>query len=465
MKKNLKNRLTIDPHTASRDTADAAPRGARNTQLTKPAGTSTLLVLAFVLGLIGCTNNDTAHEHDSYTCPMHPTVVSDRPGTCPVCGMDLVRKATPGEEVEITEDLQRLIKSPNEVIVGSVKTIRGEYKTVPLSINSQGVVTYDTRNIHTIPARVGGRLEKTYLNYEFQPVSKGQKIAEIYSPELITAQRELIFLLENDSENKSLIEAARRKLELLGLTARQVDALAQRKRVENTISVYSPYSGYVITGQPAPSAPVDKPAGQTNNAGMNDGMGASSSASPRVASRSEGSMTSAGAIVREGDYVSAGETLFTIVNSNALRIELNVPGRYTGAVQEGSKVELNFGNGDKEVGTVDFIQPFFGEGQEFMKIRVYTTETEGLHIGHLVNATINLQPRESLWIPKEAMLDLGTQKLVFLKDREVLKPKEVTTGITAEGMIEIKSGLASSDEIAANAHYLVDSEGFIRIED
>ena len=93
---------------------------------------------------------------------------------------------------------------------------------------------------------------------------------------------------------------------------------------------------------------------------------------------------------------------------------------------------------------------------------MYTSKTEGLHIGHLVNAKISLGSRESLWVPKEAVLDLGAQKIVFLKDRGTLKPKEVSAGITAQGMIEIKGGLASSEEIAANAHYLVDSESFIK---
>ena len=420
------------------------------------------LILLLILTACG-QSGDHADHADTYTCPMHPTVVSVRPGTCPVCGMDLVRKARPGEEVEITEDLAKLLKSPNETIVASVTTIKGQYKSVPITVDAQGIVTYDTRSIYTIPARVGGRLEKVFLKYEFQPVSKGQKIAEIYSPELITAQRELIFLLENDPANRSLLEAARRKLELLGMTTGQINVLAERKEASNTISVYSPYSGYLITGQQPPSAPAAMAPGQTSGGGMSDGMGASSPSRPTAAPQSQGTANSSGAIVREGNYVTAGESLFTVINANALRIELSLPGSYIGTIQQGSKVQLDFGNGQTEAGTVDFIQPFFGEGQEFLKIRVYVNRTEGLHIGHLVNAKINLDSRESLWVPKEAVLDLGTQKIVFLKDRGVLKPKEVSTGITAQGMIEIKGGLASSEEIAANAQYLVDSESFIRI--
>src|SRR5687767_6956281 len=158
------------------------------------------IVLLFALG---CNKSDEHAEHaDTYTCPMHPTVISDKPGTCPVCGMDLVRKARAGEEVEITEDLSKLIKSPNETVIAAIKTIKGEYKSMPVSTEAQGIVTYDTRNIYTIPARIGGRLEKVFIKYAFQQVRKGEKVAEIYSPELVTAQRELVFLREHDSKNE-----------------------------------------------------------------------------------------------------------------------------------------------------------------------------------------------------------------------------------------------------------------------
>src|SRR5687768_13171285 len=123
------------------------------------------LFALLILFAAACNTEETSQGDDTYTCPMHPTVISDRSGSCPVCGMDLVRKARAGEEVEITDDLSKLLKSPNESVVASIKTIKGEYKSVDVSVEAQGVVTYDTRNIYTIPARVGGRLEKIYLKY------------------------------------------------------------------------------------------------------------------------------------------------------------------------------------------------------------------------------------------------------------------------------------------------------------
>jgi multidrug efflux pump subunit AcrA (membrane-fusion protein) len=420
-----------------------------------------LFTIIALVTLASCGQGGEHAEHaDTYTCPMHPTVISDRPGTCPVCGMDLVRKARSGEDVEITEELAKLLKSPNQIIVASIKTIKGEFKSVPVSLEVQGVVTYDTRNIYTIPSRVSGRLERIFLKYAYQPVTKGQKIAEIYSPELITAQRELIFLLENDAENASLIEASKTKLELMGMTASQINTLIEKKLPTNTFSIFSTYSGYLINAQKSPPTAGAMPSEAGSTADGMDEMGGASSNSPSapVAQQSDVS----GSILREGSYVSAGQTLFSIVNNEALRIELDIPAKQAGSIRQGEKLKLDFGNGSTEQASVNFVQPFFNEGQEFLKLRVYTKKIQGLHIGHLVTAKIQLSPSESLWVPRESVLDLGNNKVVFIKDRGVLKPKKIMTGVSSEGLIQVTSGLSSSDEIAANAQYLVDSESFIK---
>ncbi len=421
-------------------------------------------ILVMILAFVSSCNKGGEHaEHaDTYTCPMHPTVISDKPGTCPVCGMDLVRKARPGEEVEITEDLSKLLKSPNETVIASIKTIKGEYKSIPVSIEAQGVVTYDTRNVYTIPTRIGGRLEKVFLKYSFQQVRKGQKIAEIYSPELLTAQRELLFLLENDSENQGLIQSAKERLKLLGATDAQINDLVQQKEPKNTFTIYSPYDGYVISDtQQSPSAPMTPQSAASSGGGMSDGMGGSSSTSPS-STQGASTVSSGDQLVREGSYAASGQTLFKIVNPSALRVELNVASTLTGTVKKGGKVTLDFGDQHNDEGTIDFVQPFFNEGQEFLTVRVYTKNTERLHIGHLVKAVIESNPVEALWVPKDAVLHLGVDDVVFIKEKNVFKPKKVVAGIRTENEVEIKQGLSSSDEIASNGQYLVDSESFIK---
>lgn len=422
------------------------------------------VLFLLVLFAAACNKNGAHTEHaDTYTCPMHPTVIQDRPGTCPVCGMDLVRKARPGEAVEITEDLARLIKSPNETVVASIRTIKGEYKTMPVHIEAQGIVTYDTRNVYIIPSRIGGRLEKVFLKYPFQSVKKGQKVAEIYSPELLTAQRELLFLLENDSQNELLINGAKQRLQLLGATESQINALIQRKAPQNIFAIYSPYDGYVIAEtQQAPVAPTAAPASSTAaSGGMGDGM---SSTSATSSTQPATTASAPGNLIREGSYVTSGQTLFKVVNTSALRVELNLPSAMATGVTKGREVKLDFGDGEAQQATVDFVQPFFNEGQEFLTVRVYTKRSDKLHIGHLVGASLEGASVEALWIPKEALLDLGVDKVVFIKDKKVLKPKKVVVGAHTGDVVEIRQGLSSSDEIAANAQYLVDSESFIKTQ-
>lgn len=420
-------------------------------------------MLVVILALVASCNKGNHAEHaDTYTCPMHPTVISDKPGSCPVCGMDLVRKARAGEEVEITEDLSKLLKSPNQTVIASLKTIKGEYKSMPVSTEAQGIVTYDTRNIYTIPTRIGGRLEKVFLKYSFQQVRKGQKVAEIYSPELLTAQRELIFLLENDSENQAIIQSAKQRLRLLGANDSQLDDLIKSKEPKNTFAIYSSYDGYILpNSQQIPVAPMTSQNAPAQSGGMSDGMGGNTTTSSQTTSGGT-TANASDALIREGSYVTSGQTLFKIVNPSALRVELNIASTLTGTVKKGGKVTLDYGDMHTDEGTIDFVQPFYNEGQEFLTVRVYTKNTDRLHIGHFVKAVIESSAVEGLWVPKEAVLDLGIEEIVFIKEKNVFKPKKIVTGTRTENQIEVKQGLASSDEIASNAQYLVDSESFIK---
>ncbi|HRE65719.1 MAG TPA: efflux RND transporter periplasmic adaptor subunit [Cyclobacteriaceae bacterium] len=419
-------------------------------------GLWTLAVI--ILMMTACSSDKQAENADTYICPMHPTVVSDRPSTCPVCGMDLVRKARAGEEVEITEDLARLIKSPNEVVIASIKTVKAEYKSLAATVQAQGVVTYDTRYVYNIPARIGGRLEKVYLKYAFQPVRMGQKVADIYSPELLTAQRELLYLTENDKSNVELIRSAKSKLLLLGASEKQVDEIMARKELVYTFSIFSGYDGYIISdNQQAPAmVTASSPAASSMGGGMGDaGMGST----PQTAAPSTPQPNAE--LIREGGYVTTGQPLFKVVNTSALRVELNLALAQAGSVKAGDKILLDLGNGKTEEAKVDFVQPFFSEGEEFIKVRVYVLNTE-LRIGQLVSATLQFQTSEALWLPKEAILDMGVEKIAFVKERGVFKPKKIITGIRSNGSIEVKQGLASSDEVASNAQYMVDSESFIK---
>jgi Cu(I)/Ag(I) efflux system membrane fusion protein len=293
-------------------------------------------------------------------------------------------------------------------------------------------------------------------------LSKGQKVADIYSPELITAQRELLFLLENDPANTSMIESSRKRLALLGLTDSQIHSLVTRKTVDNTFTLYSPYSGYAIPpGEIAPASPGGSPSATAESNGMGDGM---ESTSPEKPSGEAASPAKTTALMREGNYVSAGQTLFKIVNNASLRIELDLPAEVASSVKRGDQLNMDFGAGHKHMAVVDFIQPYFDKDREFVRVRVNTSNTDNLHIGHLLHARIKSDSIEGMWVPRQAVLDLGKEKVVFLRVNKTFVPRQVETGITSEGQTLIIKGITSKDEIAENAQFLIDSESIIKSE-
>jgi len=414
-----------------------------------------ITVLLFMLFLSAC-KRDTA-SRDVYTCPMHPTVISDKPGACPICNMELVKRVS-GTEVVIDEELAAATESPNEHVLSSIKTVRGNFTALAVEITRTGIVTYDARNRSTVSARVAGRLEKLYVRYLYQPVRKGEKIADIYSPDLAAAQRELLYLLRTDSGNDVLANATKQRLRNLGMTDQQLNQVMTSGEPQYAVSVYSPAGGIVVQrGGQAPIAPAETavPTGDMATSSESMEAGSSTSATANVA-------TNAGVkdLLREGTYVTAGQPLFDVVNFSSLLLEINVPATTAGNVRKGDTLHVVAGGNNLET-TVDLIQPFAQAGDEFIKLRSYVRESRLLTIGQLITATLRLPPAEGLWVPASSVYDLGTRKIVFLKHGGQFTPTEVVTGLATADQVMVISGVASGDELATHAQFLVDHEGFI----
>jgi membrane fusion protein, copper/silver efflux system len=427
-----------------------------------------LNILFLVLALVVAACNGKDHEHaegtTEYTCPMHPQIVQNEPGTCPICGMDLVPKAVHGDGVEITEDLAFLLKATNSSVVTNITTTKPEQKAMEASIKMDGIITYDPRRVFSVPARVGGRIEKLFVKYNFQPIRKGQKLMEVYSPDLITAQKELLYLVQSAPEDKQLIQAARQKLQYLGATNEQINRLLSRGEESYTFAIYSPYDGYVIDLNATPPGATASIAAAPAAGGM-DAMGGGNVASATTATPA----TQAGQAIqlREGMYVTVGQPLVRVVNAAQLWAEFNVPAGDMSSLAKGSPILITFPQlpGEKLEAKVDFFQPFFDEGENFAKVRVYLPrDNKQVMVGQLVSGEATYKTKTALWIPKTAVLDIGAKSVAFRKTKDVFEPVAVTTGPVAGDQIQINSGLTQADVIAANAQFLVDSESFIKVK-
>jgi len=405
--------------------------------------------LILLVGFIACSNDKGPHASQEeqttkelYTCPMHPEIIREQPGNCPICGMTLVKKEANAKKV--TEvDLESLLKPTNEFVVSVLPVTSIQKREEQIEIEALGNIAYDTRQVGSISARVSGRIEKLYVKYRYQKISKGQHILDIYSPELLTAQQNILFLLKNDATNTTMIQASREKLLLLGMSNQQLQNVIQSGKPSLTIAVYSNYNGHIHEA-------ADKGAMNIEPALMKDI-----------------SLLTEELSLKEGMYIQKGQSIFTVYNPDRAWALLNIYGENQALIKVGNTVQVIPETAPTKDfrATIDFIEPFYRKESKTLTARVYfNNSTLKIPIGSQVRATIYGNIRDAYWLPKEAVLSLGIDKVVFMKSDGGFKAHKVNTGIMHENHIQVLNGLNETDSVAMNAQYLMDSESFIKIK-
>ncbi|WP_184550992.1 efflux RND transporter periplasmic adaptor subunit [Mucilaginibacter sp. FT3.2] len=377
-----------------------------------------------------------------YTCPMHPQILEDHPGSCPICGMTLVKKsgqASEGSDINLNTVLQPV----NSSVISTVNAITPEQKEIPTAIKAQGYLDFDTRTFNNIASRFSGRIEKLYIKYAFQEIHKGQRIFDIYSPDIVTAQQDLIYLTKNSAQETGLIDAARQKLLLLGMTTEQVNQAIKTGKAFYSLPVYSAYEGHVHDmphSQMAGAVQTPAPSGFTSNLPLS---------------------------VKEGMYVQKGQNLFNVVNPHQLWAIIKVDRSAVIGLKLNQLVTITLPDVPGKIigGKVNFIEPTLQEGDKTTSIRVYLHNMDhDLKVNSIVKATIQTGSTNGLWIPRSALVDLGHTKIVWLKSDGSLHAHQVSSGITDHNEILIIKGLSVADSLASNAQYLTDSESFIKTQ-
>jgi multidrug efflux pump subunit AcrA (membrane-fusion protein) len=350
---------------------------------------------------------------------MHPQIVAEKPGECPICGMDLVPiEEAAGQEGKIgvaglapvtlsTEARQRM-----GLKLGAIEK-RDMVRILRLPAR---IVPDETRQIR-VTTKIEGFVEILYVSATGQVVKKGDPLMTIYSPALVAAQEEYRIALQ--SGMKPLIEAARQRLLNWDLTADQIAAVEKTNRVERTLTLYAPVGG-VVTEK----------------------------------------------TLLAGQKIMPGESLMVLTDCSVVWAEADVAESDLPLVRVGLPVELSFPNqpGKSFSGEVSFLPPGLNAETHTLKARVTVPNPDGLlKLGMYADAGLRLTLGERTVVPETAVMQTGTHSYVFRDDGAgKLTPIEIRIGVRSDGYYEVLSGVAAGDRVVISANFLVDSESSIR---
>ncbi|HEY5935419.1 MAG TPA: efflux RND transporter periplasmic adaptor subunit [Kofleriaceae bacterium] len=366
------------------------------------------------------------HGHDGkdvsfYTCSMHPSVREKQTGTCPICSMNLSQVTYDEEEsgVIMVDEARR-----DQIGVRTAKVVRAP---MTRSIRAIGRIAYDESKLEDVVLKLGGFISKLHVTQTGQPVTKGQLLFTLYSPELFAAQQEYLLAREGHTAGVDgasgrgdyLVRAAEKKLELWGLSRAQLDALAKRGKPIEDMPFYSPAGGYVIEKD-----------------------------------------------VVEGASVTAGQRLFRIAALDRVWVEAEVYEADLALIEKGQRavVTLSYLPGKTYEGKVAYVYPYLDAASRTGKVRIELPNTK-LELKPDMYATVAFQielgPR--LQIPIGAVVYTGPRRLVFLDIGEGrLRPQEVTLGVRNEDTIEVIRGLREGQKIVTSGNFLIAAESRIR---
>lgn len=363
-------------------------------------------------------------EKQIYYCPMHPSYTSDRPGECPICGMDLVLKKE-GEEKPL-EKGEVFISPEKQQLIG-VKTDTVKILNLNKIIPARGQVIYDERKIFNINTKIEGWIDNLFVNYTGKFINKGDALFTIYSPELVSAQEEYLLSLKSkdigkESEfdyiktsSQALVDSAKRKLKLWDITDEQIKHLEKTGEVKKTLTMYSPYSGFVIEK-----------------------------------------------MVIEGMKIMPGDTLYKIADVSSVWIIGNIYEQDISFVKLGQVGNISLLSLPDKIlkGKISYIYPYLDDETRTVKVRVEIANLDFiLKDGMYVNIEINVNLGKKLSVVDTAVIDTGERQIVILaKEKGHFKPQEVKLGAKVENYYEIISGVKEGDEVVINANFLIDSE-------
>lgn len=361
------------------------------------------------------------HDHaaegkEIWTCSMHPQIRKDKPGDCPICGMDLI----PLQQSNTVMDDQAIEMSESAMKLAEVQTSVVTLGNVSKEVRLYGKIQVDERLVRTQTAHIPGRVEQLLVNVTGENVKKGQLIAKVYSPELLTAQKELHEALTMADKYPAMLDAAREKLRLWKLSDQQIADIEKSATATTVFDVFATTSGIVTNRK-----------------------------------------------VNPGDYVSTGDVLFEMADLSKVWALFDAYESDLSWISLGQNLEFTAQAipGKTFTGKITFIDPIVDASSRITKVRVEVPNS-GMQFKPEMFVNGIVQSRQAgsgdqLIIPQSAVLWTGTRSVVYVKlpgaDHPTFKMRGITLGSSMKDTYVVMDGLAEGEEIVTNGAFSVDA--------
>ena len=352
--------------------------------------------------------------------PMHPAYKSDKPGTAPDCGMDLV-PVYEGEEgaVSAVEGYSNVkLTTQRQQLIG-VQTGTAETRSIGRTVRAVGRVAVDETRLHTVTTKFDGYIERLYVDYTGKEVRRGQPLFAVYSPELLATQQEYLLALRASKQSPLLLDSARRRLQLWDVSDREIAELERTGATRKSLTIPSPTSGVVLTKRAI-----------------------------------------------QGVRVVPGEPLFEIANLERVWVLADVYESELAFVGIGTPatVTLSYLPGRTFTGNVTFVTPTVDPMTRTAKVRIEVDNRDGALKPDMFADVVIAEPqREVTVVPESAVLATGKRSVLFVVHEDgTLEPREVETGVKNDRWVEVRSGVEAGETVATQANFLIDSESRLR---
>ncbi|MCF6214262.1 MAG: efflux RND transporter periplasmic adaptor subunit [Flavobacteriaceae bacterium] len=353
-----------------------------------------------------------------WTCSMHPQIKMKKPGKCPICGMTLIPVSNNKSEEKVGDD--EVVLTADAIKLADIQSSKVMKASAIKDLRLLGRIQPDERKLYNQAAHIPGRIERLYVNFTGEKVVKGQKIISLYSPELITAQKELFEAIKSKKIYPQLYTATINKLKLWKLTDAQISAIEKSGKVQENIDILSDYTGYVMKRK-----------------------------------------------VELGDHVMAGTNLFKIADLSRVWIMFEAYERDLPFIHLNDAVSFTVQalKGQAFKGKVTYIDPFVDAKTRIAKVRVEVGNKNAKLLPEMyVNGLIKARLKNSsdvIVVPKSAVLWTGKRSVVYVKMPHKtitsFKYREVILGETLGDFYIIKNGLKAGEVIATNAVFRIDA--------